>query len=210
MDSVCRESLHLHTRTCTLPQHCLNSIPPNTSTALFSSTKQLTCSILSNTRLSCTHWWSLPVGQLMVWVRMRDDRAEECCWEEGLWAPHVSPPAGEGGEPCVSPTKTDISQLNPHRTVPQTNEILNYVVGWKWFTCILYILFVNISGMKYIPLSEEDIKLLCPNCLQFYFWLTDGPNDTTIDMFSASGNKRSNEIFNFLNIFCLLGKSELI
>lgn len=71
--------------------------------------------------------------------------------------------------------------------------------------------FVNISGLKYIQLSIEDIKSLCPNWLQFYFWLTDGPNDTTIDMFSASGNKQSNEIFfNFLNIFCLLGKSELI
>lgn len=140
-------STHEHVHCHNIPRCTLNSTvqdPPS-----LSFTKQLPRSILSNTMLSCTHWWSLPVGQLMVWVRMRDDRAEECCWEEGLWAPHVSLPAGEGGEPRVSPTKTDISQLDPHRTLPQTDQWLNYVVGWRWFTYILYILFVDISGTKY-------------------------------------------------------------
>lgn len=29
---------------------------------------------------------------------MRDDHAEVCCWEEDLWAPHVSLPADESGK----------------------------------------------------------------------------------------------------------------
>lgn len=64
----------------------------------------------------------------MVSVRMRGDRAVECCWEEGLWPPRVFLPAGTMKNQDVKLTTTDISQLKSYKSDHCPKEVLDCVV----------------------------------------------------------------------------------
>lgn len=57
----------------------------------------------------------------MVWVRMRDDRAVECCWGEGLWAPRVSLP----GKTALG-DKVTRAGIKPYATHATKYLILQY------------------------------------------------------------------------------------